>query len=558
MLTFSESGLLTGTPGGGHVELMEYVAVLRRRWFVIVIVALVGAAAGLGAARTTQPLYRSTTTSFVSLTQGGSVAELVQGTTYTQNLVQSFTRLATMPAVLDPVIDELDLGMSARSLARVVTATTPLDTMFVEITAVSPDPSVATATADAVAASLARQVTEITPGSAEKPVVRLTVVAPAADARVPFTPNTRRTVLLGGAAGVALGILGVLALSLLDTRVRRTADLPARSDAVVLGIVPRDRDARRWRPAIVAGPDGHVAESYRRVQTNLQFISAASQVRSFVISSSVAGEGRTTVAMNVAAALAEKGSRVLLVDADLRGPSLAEHTGTDPHQGLTTILLGAAELRDVVHHWGPEGLDIVVAGGTPPNPAQLIDSAAMQSFLTDALATYDAVILDAPPLLPFTDAAVLARHTDGLVMVVGASYVRRTQVAAAMMMLDTIDATCLGIVLNGATALESGRTARRSHTSRAPRSRWTRRAQAPADLTRPKPEDARSVDPAHAAERPSSEVDVDAAGVDGPGAGAASPGPVTAGHSAYDSVPRNARATPTHTATAPTVRRSAV
>lgn len=445
---------------------------LRRRWLVIAIVAVVGAATGFGVARSTQPLYRSTTSSFVSLTQGSSVAELVQGTTYTQNLVQSFTGLATMPAVLDPVIEDLGLNLSARSLARTVTATTPLDTMFIEITAVSPDPDVAAATADAVAASLARQVTEITPGSAKEPIVRLTVVAPAARPSVPFTPNTKRMVVLGGVGGLAVGVLGVLALSLFDTRVRRTSDLPQRPDAVVLGLVPRDRDARRWRPALVTEPDGHVAESYRRVQTNLQFISAASKVRSFVVSSSVAGEGRSTVAINLASALAEKGARVLLVDADLRSPSLSEHMGLDPHDGLTTILVGAAELQDVTHAWGPEGLDVVVAGELPPNPAQLIDSPAMQAFLDEALTSYDAVVLDTPPLLPFTDAAVLARHTDGLLMVAGATRVRRTQVATAMSMLDTIDATCLGIVLNGATALESG-TRHRATAARSARSRPT-------------------------------------------------------------------------------------
>ncbi|WP_240916283.1 polysaccharide biosynthesis tyrosine autokinase [Sanguibacter sp. HDW7] len=435
---------------------MDFVATLRRRWLVIMIVAVLGAGAGFAMARSTQPLYRSTTSSFVSLTQGTSVAELVQGTTYTQNLVQSFTQLATMPAVLDPVINELGLTTTARALSRSVTAATPLDTMFIEITAVSPDPALAAATADAVAASLARQVKEITPGSADEHIVRLTVVAPAVAASVPFTPNTKRTVALGGAGGLAIGVFVVLALSLLDTRVRRTADLPQRSDAVVLGLIPRDRDARKGRPALVAEPDGHVAESYRRVQTNLQFISAASRVRSLVVSSSVAGEGRTTVAINVAAALAEKGSRVLLVDADLRSPSIALHTGLDPRDGLTTVLVGESDLRDVVRPWGPAGLDIVVAGDLPPNPAQLIDSAAMQSFLDEATALYDAVILDAPPLLPFTDAAVLARHTDGLVMVAGTSRVRRTQVATALSMLDTIDATCLGIVLNGANALESG------------------------------------------------------------------------------------------------------
>ena len=427
---------------------MEYLSALRKRWLVITLLAVLGAGAGFGLAKTTVPTYRASTTTFVSLARGETVNELVQGTMYTQNLVESFARLATMPTVLDPVIEELDLNMSARSLARTITATTPLDTMFVEISATSRDPELAANVADAVTTSLASTVETIAPSGAEDtPSVTMTVVADAVVPTVPFTPNTKMNVALGGAGGLAVGVALALLLTVLDTRVRGIKDVPSHQDRVLLGIVPRER-SRRDQVTILGEPHGAGAESYRRIQTNLQFIGAASQLRTLVVSSSVSGEGKSTVALNVAVALAEKGGRVLLVDADLRRPTIATVTGLEPSVGLTTVLVGSAKLEDVTQPWGHPGLDVVVSGDIPPNPAQLIDSAGMQALIDEAAQQYDHVVLDAPPILPVADGVVLARRTDGVVMVVGSARVRRTQVSSALTALDTVGARCLGVVVN--------------------------------------------------------------------------------------------------------------
>ena len=133
-----------------------------------------------------------------------------------------------------------------------------------------------------------------------------------------------------------------------------------------------------------------------------------------VISSSVSAEGKTTTAINLAAALADGGLRTLLIDADLRRPSVAEYLGLEGRAGLTTVLIGKAELDDVVQQQGDRGLFIVTSGPIPPNPSEILGSEGMKALMAAATKAYDIVIVDSPPLLPVTDAAVLSRLADGL------------------------------------------------------------------------------------------------------------------------------------------------
>lgn len=439
------------------MELSDYVGALRKRWLVIVVLAVLGAGAGFALARSSTPEYRSTSKVFVSLTRGETVSELVQGATYAQNLVESYVQVATMPAVLDPVIDELDLGVSARALAGRVTATSPLNTVIIEITAVDTEPGRAAQIANAVAEQLAATVTTISPTAEDGgETVQMSVLAEAQVPGAPFQPRTPLLMVTGGAAGVALGVLVALLTTLLDTRVRSAKDFPRVPERAVLGSIPFDRaSSRRSAPTMVSQPHGINAEAYRRVQTNLQFLAAASTLRSIVLTSSVSGEGKSTTAINLALAVAEKRERVLLVDADLRRPSVARYCGLEGAAGLTTILIGSATLADVVQPWGAAGLDVLTSGGQPPNPGQLIDSAAMEAFLAEAVASYDLVIFDAPPLLPVSDAAVLARLTDGAVVVAGCRTVHRGQLVDALGGLDAIGATCLGLVANAVPTSES-------------------------------------------------------------------------------------------------------
>ncbi len=138
-----------------------------------------------------------------------------------------------------------------------------------------------------------------------------------------------------------------------------------------------------------------------------------------MISSSIPGEGKSTIAINLAVSLADAGARVILVDADLRRPSIAEYLGIEGGVGLTTVLIGRAEVEDVVQPLGTTSLDLLPAGQIPPNPSELLGSTAMADLLERLSASYDMVLLDSPPLLPVTDAVVLSNLAGGALVVVG-------------------------------------------------------------------------------------------------------------------------------------------
>lgn len=432
------------------MELGEYLAALRKGWVVIALLALLGGGAGYAQAAAGTPTYRSSSTVFVSLTRGETVSELVQGATYTQNLVESFVQLATMPVVLEPVIEELGLTTSPRALAATVTADSPLNTVIIQISAVNQNPQRAADVANAVASHLSNTAKDLSPTAADGAAsLEMTVIAEAQPSSTPFSPRPKVDAIAGFGAGLGLGVLLALARAQLDTRIRTAKDLPTSPARAMLGQIPYDRVLSKRPRALLEDPHSPLAESYRRLRTNLQFLDASAPLRSFVITSSVPGEGKSTTAVNLALIMAETGSRVLLVDADLRSPSVADICGLEGKAGLSAVLIRDAEPDDVAQPWGVPGLHIITAGQIPPNPSQLLDSDAMATFLQTVTEQYDLVILDTAPLLAVTDGAVLARRTDGAVVVARSRKVRRPVLAEALASLDSAGAVCLGLLVNG-------------------------------------------------------------------------------------------------------------
>jgi capsular exopolysaccharide synthesis family protein len=435
--------------GGRAVELGEYLDILRRRWLGVLIIALMTLALAATVTLALPKKYTATTRLFIAVAGSESATDLAQGSNFAEKQMSSYAEVATSPRVLRPVIQQLGLSTTPKKLSESVEATVPVDTVILEISATDLDPTRAAQIANAVARELANAANELSP--AKEDGTKAVVVTTFAEAEVPdkaSSPKILRNLGVGLIVGLLLGFGVAVLRHVMDTKVRNENDVRALTASPILGVVAYDQEVSSHPMILRDQPLAAPSEAIRRLRTNLQFIDLANRPRSIVISSSIPAEGKSTIALNLALSLADSGSRVILVDADLRRPSIAEYVGIEGGVGLTTVLIGRAEVEDVVQPLGKASLDLLPAGQIPPNPSELLGSVAMADLLEQLSGTYDMVLLDSPPLLPVTDAVVLSNLAGGALVVVGADRTHRPQLQQSLESLETAGAHLFGIVMN--------------------------------------------------------------------------------------------------------------
>ncbi|MDQ0118072.1 capsular exopolysaccharide synthesis family protein [Pseudarthrobacter defluvii] len=431
------------------MDLRDYLRVLRRDWVLIVAATLIGLLSGGVASILTKPSYTADTQLFVAIQSSGSVQELQQGNTFSQARVQSYVKTAVSPAVLQPAIDSLGLSVSSAELAKKIVAGTDANTVLINIAVSDESPVQAAALAQAVGNSLIRTVEKLEqPKAGGSSPVSLSIIKPAIAPSSPTAPNTKLNLVLGSLAGLALGALLAALRVVLDTRIRGEADLRNVTEAPLLGGIAFDPDAAK-RPLLTqTAPQSPRAESFRQLRTNLQFANISEKTGTVLVTSSLPGEGKSTTATNLALAIAQAGQSVCLIDADLRRPMIHEYLGLDRNAGLTTALVGSADVNDLLQPWGSDNLYVLTSGQIPPNPSELLGSEEMMQLLRRLEAAFDTIVIDAPPLLPVTDAAVLSQYVGGVVLIVGSQKLKQPDLQKSINALKLVGSTLLGVVLN--------------------------------------------------------------------------------------------------------------
>lgn len=447
------------------MTIADILGTLKKHLVIELAVLLVVLIGGFAVVSQQTPQYTATTQMFASFnhnvsgnsntddtTSAPGFNQIQTESTYVTSMLGTLPTLVTTPAVLQPVIDDLQLDTSVASLGSQITIGTT-SAYFVNISVNDTDAARAAAIANAVGESLKTQLSDDSYSSEKTYVLsylNLSVVKEATAPTAPSSPNVKsfmfKMVLIGLVAAACAGLL----VDVLDNRLRQMADLQRLVPAPVLGTIMKDAVFRDSKPVVVSEPSGNAAESIRRLALNLAFISPDRTSRSnvIVITSSGAHEGKTTVAVNLAAALAEQGEKVLLIDTDLRKPSVARHLDINGAVGLSHLITGQVKSTDAIQQYWKPNLHILPAGDQTTNPSILINSNAMKTLLDEVSGLYDHVIVDTTPLRVANDAAVFAKDGARLLVVASQGVTIKKQLKDAMQELSMIDVTVVGSVFN--------------------------------------------------------------------------------------------------------------
>lgn len=429
------------------MDIHAVLGVLFRYWRTILLTFAVAAAGVMAYSMSRPPIYASSSVVMLLPKTGGAAGELKAALDYAQSQAATYAQLAGNEYVLAPVRAKLNLAEPTASIAASCSVWSAVDQPIISVACRRGDPQSAADLSNAIAEQIMQALVDFAPSGSSQTIEAKQTQRAMADPHA-VAPSFRTSLPLALGIALALALGQAYLRSFLDTRVETPEDVQRITRIPVIGEIPIDEVAdaagasspRRIEPFSIR------AEAYRRLRTNLQFKALEGHGNAVLVTSSLPGEGKTATATAIAGSFAQTGQRVLLIDCDLRRPRIHDEIDVSNTRGLSSLILERGQLTDYVRN--VEGIDVLTSGPKPPNPSELLGSPTMRAVFEQARASYDLVILDSPPLLPVTDATVVARMGAGVVVVADTGRVRSRQLATALKSLLTVEAPVLGVVLN--------------------------------------------------------------------------------------------------------------
>jgi len=495
------------------VELKDYLRIIRLRRSVIIRVAGIVLLTSLAVSFLQSPQYAAQTRVLITERDAGAAilgTAITEFTGQPERGMQTQVQLIQVRPMLENTIRALDLGVLPEELEQRVTVSTVGQTNIIEVTVRDTEPERASAIANRLSeefvtwsrdyrresiAAAADEV-EIRLSQAEEQILALgrriqaegrgealaaelqlalagyttlaerretlriqeqlevgagRIVSPAAFNPEPISPNPLRNGLLGLSLGLVLGLGMALLNEYLDNTLKSTEAVEMAFQAPVLGHIPLEKptDGRKRRLTIVESPGSPAAEAYRVLRNSLDFVNFEQNIKTLLVTSAAPAEGKSTVAANLAASLAQAGNKVVLISCDFRRPTTESFFGLQNMIGLSDVLRGAHTIKASLQRPGDENLLVMTSGKMPPNPSELLGSQKMKELLDNLKEWADWIIMDAPPLLAVADPTALARWADGVLVVTKAGVTTRETAMKGREMLEMVGARILGSVVWG-------------------------------------------------------------------------------------------------------------
>ncbi len=499
------------------MELRQYAGLLRKWLWLVFVLAVIAGLTSYVISKKSTPIYQASTTLMVNQAANPSTVAVYADILTSERLARTYANLLTSGPVLEETARRV--GVDPKELQRGITVTPVRDTQLLQIKVEGANPQLIAQIANTlpevfIDRNREMQLGQINKAKLEEEIANteqdlaettqqlknvtddtqrtrletslaqyrstysnlvatyqqvklneaqatnnIVIAEPATAPVLPIRPRTRTNVLLAAVVGALLALGVAFLVEYLDDTIKTPDDISRVSGLSTLGAIARLKEAGGTRQLIAwlrtKAPE---SEAYRTLRTNIQFSSVDNPVRSLLITSSGPGEGKSTTTANLAVVLAQTSQRVIVVDTDLRRPVLHKVFGVPNNTGLTTALLAgdSTSVEDYLQPTEIENLSVLTSGPVPPNPSELLGSHRMGHLIEALSNAADIVLFDSPPVLAVTDAVVLARQVDGILLVADAGHTREHALVGAVAELQKTGANVLGVALNRLDARRGG------------------------------------------------------------------------------------------------------
>ncbi len=443
--------------GDSGTDLRQYLDVVRRRKWIFLAVLLV-VVCGAGAFTFVQtPTYEARTTIVVG--EGGGIVQ-PQNANAIQPFSATMEELLKSSIVASRVISSLGLRMTSEQLLSKISVSFNPESAALQVGVIDTSRARAKAIAASVGSVFSHVVSARLGGDAQGSKTALTAVVwdPAHLLPGRVSPKRTRDLVVAGVLGLLLGLVAAFVREHFDRRLRSVEEIQRAFGVPVIGqIAAIPVDARR--PRALVDESGQFAEAFRALRANLQYLAVGKTMRTILVTSAAAGQGKTTVCANLSTALAGAGASVALLEADLRRPQLGNVFGLSRQaDGLTNVLVGRSGLSEAIHVVSPvhdgkpattRSVSLLPSGPLPPNPSELLGSSAMREVVHRLGARHDIVIVDSPPILLVSDAVELAQMVDGVILVVRSDAATSDEARDLSALAERLDINIVGVVVTG-------------------------------------------------------------------------------------------------------------
>jgi capsular exopolysaccharide synthesis family protein len=438
------------------MELRDYLRILRKRASLIAGAAMLCSATTFASSLATTPVYQGTAKLLVvaKTDPGGGTASAYEGALLSQQLVKSFAQILESRAIAEAALRLDPQPFTPSQLQAKISAEPVTETLLINLNVEDTNPARAKRLANSVARAFIVAAPRLQSGSA----LRVSLVESALTPTEPIRPRTRLNAALGVVLGLMLGVALAFLREFLDRSVKTPEELEVATGAPVVGTIPPFKAVKQPIP-VAEQPRTAAAEAFRKLRTNFAFLGVDQESLCCVVTSPSAADGKSTVAGNLAIALAQAGQRVAVIDADLRKPALHKLFRLPQRVGISTVLLDQASAHDAIQHLGPDMPAVLTSGQLPPNPSELLGSRRMKDLLAELRAVFEVILIDCAPLLPVTDPMVVSRFADGILLIARAGTTTRDQAQAAKAACAKAGAKIFGTVLNATSVTEGDQPA---------------------------------------------------------------------------------------------------